>query len=389
MELVTRQTSLSANIVGLCRFLRKQGFRLGPNDYMDAMKALEVVPFRDQDTMQKVMKAILTRSVGEQMVFDELYQQYWRELEKASDAKQKEEEKPTKESNSGSSANKNNLPTVQSLKSWVNGEKSAEDTLETATYSAGKVKSMQDFSTFTDEELHEVTQLVSMMGKTLARRSQRRYRNTRQQRNFDVKQTIRKNMRRGGEIVELAYKRKKIRNLKLVMLCDVSKSMDLYSRFLVQFIYAFQSVYKRIETFVFSTSLYHVSGSLQHRDFSVALEEISRKVDGWSGGTRIGESFQQFCREYGNRMLDGRTIVLVISDGWDTGDTDILEESMEFIHKRSGGVIWLNPLAGNEDYTPSVKGMEAAMPFIDVFAPAHNLDSLRNILAHIKHLKKK
>ena len=155
--------------------------------------------------------------------------------------------------------------------------------------------------------------------------------------------------------------------------------MELYSAFLIQFMYAFQQVYRRMETFVFSTSLKRVTSLLKQKNFNEAMQQLSNENNGWSGGTRIGESLNAFVNEHGKKLIDSKTIVIILSDGWDTGNIDLIKTNMEFIHTKSKKMIWLNPLAGFEDYKPHVSAMKAAMPFIDVFAPVHNVESLKRL----------
>jgi uncharacterized protein with von Willebrand factor type A (vWA) domain len=162
-------------------------------------------------------------------------------------------------------------------------------------------------------------------------------------------------------------------------LCDVSKSMDLYATFLLQFMYAFQQVYRRVETFAFSTSLQCITALLKQNDFTKSMHELSSQNKNWSGGTRIGESLHSFVKEYSKHVLNKRSIVIILSDGWDTGNIELLEQSIKFIHARSKKVIWLNPLAGYTSYRPEVAGMKAALPYIDVFAPVHNVESLKQL----------
>jgi uncharacterized protein with von Willebrand factor type A (vWA) domain len=155
--------------------------------------------------------------------------------------------------------------------------------------------------------------------------------------------------------------------------------MELYSAFLIQFMYAFQQVFSRVETFVFSTSLKRITSLLKENNFRDAMEMLGLHSSGWSGGTRIGECLEEFSNEYANKLLDRKTIVIILSDGWDTGNPDMLQKNMENIHARAAKVIWLNPLAGYDAYQPKVAGMQVALPFIDVFAPVHNLESLRKL----------
>lgn len=378
--MIQRQTSLSANIVAFCRFLRQKGYTIGPQEEADVLRALEVLaPFGSPASFQLCLKAILARTLPQQMIFDELYSQYWRELEKAVNSKVKEgapEKRPADNS-------RQQQPKVQSIKDWLQG-KGQKETEEMAAYSAYQVMGRKDFSAVPEDSLWEMARMIRRIARSLALRQSRRRKKANRPLQLDLRRTLRLNMRRGGEILDLAHIEPAQRKQQIVLLCDVSKSMDLYSRFLIQFVYAFQNAYRRIETFVFSTSLYRVSSQLRQRDFGVALGKLADAVPGWSGGTKIGESLHEFCGAYASRMLNKRTIVIIMSDGWDTGDTEMLAESMRIIKSRSAKVIWLNPLAGSAGYEPGTLGLQAAMPYIDVFAAAHNVESLRELHRHLR-----
>jgi uncharacterized protein len=162
----------------------------------------------------------------------------------------------------------------------------------------------------------------------------------------------------------------------------VSGSMDIYSRILLQFIYGLQNSFARVETFVFSTSLERITGHLKQKRYSQTLERLASDVRGWSGGTLIGPSIAAFNRGWPG-LVDKRTIVIILSDGWDTGDPELLSTSLADLQSRSRKMIWLNPLLGSPDYQPLVRGMQAALPHIDVFAPLNNLTSLRALERHL------
>jgi len=180
----------------------------------------------------------------------------------------------------------------------------------------------------------------------------------------------------GGEVVELLRTRRRIGKLRLVVLCDVSGSMDVYSRFLVQLLFVLQNELRGVSTFVFSTRLNEVTHLLKTRSFDEALRSISTEVDAWSGGTSIGDSLSAFDRLYARRRVGSRTVLLIISDGWDRGDTGLLVRAMQSFQRRARSLIWLNPLLGHADYRPLAKGMAAALPYVDHFLPIHNLNSL-------------
>ena len=377
-ELIIRKNSISENVVAFCRFLRQKGFLIGPAEEAEALQALEVLaPYEKPAFFQLCLRTTLVRSLKDLEKFDDLFTQYWRELDRAVNSKRKDqqEQRPKQK--------KQNQPSLNALKNWLYN-KEAQETEEIAVYSANEVITKKDFSLIPEEDLWEVMQLIRLIAKTLASKLNRRYQKSKSTGQLDLYRTLRINLRRGGEIVELRKRKPKKNKQQIVLLCDVSKSMDLYSKFLIQFIYAFQNTYRRIETFVFSTNLSRVSQQLKEQDFHLALNRMADEVPGWSGGTNIGRSLNTFCEDYASKMLNNKTLVIILSDGWDTGETDLLELSMQTIHKRARKVLWLNPLAGNPNFSPSAKGMQAAMPYIDVFASAHNIDSLRTTARHLR-----
>jgi uncharacterized protein len=266
----------------------------------------------------------------------------------------------------------------QALKKWMSGNKEPDESIELHTHSAGESLSRKDFSSMTTDELLEMQQVITTLARRLARQRSRRNK-AGFQGNLDLRRTMRKNLRRGGELIELAKQKPQKNKLQLVLLCDVSRSMELYSRFLVHFAYAFQQAFRQIETFVFSTSLVRVSSLLKGKNFECVLEDLADNVPNWSSGTRIGVSLYDFFEKYGQKKLNSKTVVLILSDGWDMDDSDKIADSMRKIQKKARQVIWLNPLAGNPAFKANTGAMQAAMPYIDVFSAAHNIESLRKV----------
>ena len=194
---------------------------------------------------------------------------------------------------------------------------------------------------------------------------------------------MRQSLRTGGDTPDPPRRERKRRKTRVVAICDVSGSMDIYSRFLLQFLYALQNSFARVETFVFSTGLSRVTRDLSGASYRAALGQLSGAVQNWSGGTRIGASLATFNASW-SRLVDRRTVVVILSDGWDTGDPEQLADELHAISRRAGRVIWLNPLLGSASYEPLTRGMQAALPHVDVFAPAHNLASLRDLARHLR-----
>lgn len=367
--MISRRTSLSHNIIAFCRFLRANGLGVGPDEEATALLALVEIDMGDRDGFRLALRTVLCRRVQDGEPFDRLFAQYWKELETAVDAKikddpnQRQQQKPKPG------------PDFNQLKSWLYGNKPTEET-ELTTYSVQENLSRKDFSLVAADDLAEVMQRISELSLAMARRVNRRHRKTNAFRQFDLPRTLRKNLRRGGEILEIAYRKPRPNHLNVVVLADVSQSMDLYSTFLIQFLYAFQTVYRRIDTFVFSTTLHRITPALKNRPFAEALQHLAGEVTGWGGGTRIGASLHQFADEYLS-LVDRHTLVIILSDGWDTGDAALLTDSLARIKAKADKLLWLNPLAGNASFQPTVSGMEAALPFLDGFAPVHNVESLK------------
>ena len=368
--MITRLTSLSQNIVQFSRFLRLHGFTVGIEEETMILQSLQHFDYTSHESFFLLLKMIICRSKTNLNDFDELFRQYWKQLDKLVDTKRKETTKKKKPP----------TPKAQfaALNAWLKGHHNKE-TEETASYSVKESLSQKDFSAVPDTEVAELMKCIRSLSRRLAAKANRRYELSNKVDLPDLRLTLRKNLRRGGELIDIMHRRPKRNRVKLLMLCDVSKSMELYSSFLLQFMYAFQQVYLRMETFIFSTSLQRITHLLKQKHFGEALELLSTDNAGWSSGTRIGESLNTFVNDYSNKLIDSKTIVIILSDGWDTGNIELLKQSMQLIHTKSKKVIWLNPLAGYAAYRPEVAGMKAAMPYVDIFAPVYNIESLRRL----------
>jgi uncharacterized protein with von Willebrand factor type A (vWA) domain len=365
---------ISTNMVAFCRLLRGEGMMLGSTEQTDALHALRLIDVADRGQFRQALRTVLAKGHAEQVTFDLCFDRFWRATANRTPAEPSTP--PGADQNDGQPLRVQPRKPAVSV-AEVDDSVEPSESVSTATYSPVESLIHKDFSAFSAGEMREVVAIVNMIARVLATRLGRRYESGRRRGLLDLRATMRHNLRRGGEIIELRRRRRKRRKLKLCLLIDVSQSMDLYSRMLVQFLYAFQNAYRSIESFVFSTSLHQITDVLKDHDFEAVLEAIAEQVPGWSGGTRIGSSLQAFIDDHGVSSLDRRTVVLIMSDGWDTGDVDLLGDAMRTIHNRAACVFWLNPLCGSTDYAPTCRGMVAALPYIDIFASAHNLDSLR------------
>ncbi len=365
--------------------LRASGLPVTTPELMDAVRALEVVDLTDRGEVYLALRAVLVSRLEEQPTFDRCFESFWKF--QAEDGQGLDGLvsmiPPTLPDNEhgGNPPEAGQEKQAQiALDDWDEGEGSDDEPLEVPGLSNREVLMEQDFSTFPAEHLDEVARLTVLIAKRLARRVSRRRKPTRRGGIVDLRRSMRANLMK-GEIIELRRRARRRRKVRLVLLCDVSGSMDLYSRFLLQFLYALQNVFGRVETFTFATRLTRVSDLLRGPSYKRALRRLTEVRD-WSGGTRIGEAIRDFNQEWG-RLVDRRTIVLILSDGWDTGEPDVLAQEMLTLKRRAGRVLWLNPLLGNPSYEPLTRGMAAALPLVDHFAAAHNLSSLRQLATHL------
>lgn len=360
--------------------LRQEGLPVTTVQVTDAVRALEHIDLGDRDELRLVLRTVFVGRPEEIPVFDRCFESFWRrQLEAEQGIPGPVAVPPAAEAETGVT-----LPggaprrETLALQTWGGDEEDGAtgEPLGVPAVSDRESLAGQDFSTFSADQLDEVYRLTVEIARRLARRLSRRRRPMVRRGRVDLRRTLRANLSR-GELIDLRYRERKRRKLRLVLLCDVSGSMDLYSRFLLQFLFAMQNVFGRVETFTFSTRLTRVTEHLRGRSYRQVLRRLTEVRD-WSGGTRIGESLGQFNREWPH-LLDRQTIVIVLSDGWDTGEPELLAGELLRIKRRCGRLIWLNPLLGNPSYEPLTRGMAAALPLVDDFAPAHNLAALREL----------
>ncbi len=243
-------------------------------------------------------------------------------------------------------------------------------------YSAIEMLRKKDFESFTWDEVQEAKKLMAEMRWHLGMRPTRRKRPSRNGSYPDMRRLIRRNLKHGAELIELTWREIKRKPRPLVIICDISGSMSLYSRLLLHFIHTISNGLMNVEAFVFGTRLTRITRQLKRRDVDEAVRDVSKTVQDWSGGTRIGDALHFFNHKWAKCVLGRGAVVLIISDGWDRGEPGVLEVEMDRLQHSCHRLIWLNPLLGSPDYRPLTIGMKTALPYIDNFLPAHNLDSL-------------
>lgn len=371
--------------VRFSRALRERGLAITTSQIIDAVKSLSLVDLGDRDEVYWGLRGVCTSRVEEFPIFDELFDAFWgsggemgppRKWFSRASSLPAEAERPQQPQGPARRA-------VLSLRQWARQDEGEGEPTGLAGMSDQEVLAEKDFSAFGAEELEEITKVAARIARRLAARPSRRWKPTGRGHRINLRRTIRQSLQTGGEAVELCLQERRRRKTKLVVICDVSGSMDLYSRFLLQFLHALQNAFARVETFVFSTSLSRITDHLKGQRYVSALGQLSEAVHDWSGGTRIGGSLATFNAEWA-KFVDRRSIVIILSDGWDTGEPERLAEEIQKLKGRAGRLIWLNPLLGSPLYQPLTRGMQAALPHLDVFAPAHNLASLQALERHLR-----
>jgi uncharacterized protein len=257
---------------------------------------------------------------------------------------------------------------------------------KSGTYSNADIMQHKDFSTMTDEELESIKRLMQSMRWQVSLRETRRFVADNKGSRMHMRRVLASAVKHGGVPLKLAWQARKIKQRPLVLIADISGSMEKYSRLVLQFFYCLSHSMKNVECFVFGTRLTRITPALKLKNIDLALSEAAFNVVDWSGGTRIGESLAFFNREWSRRVLRRGAIVLIVSDGWERGDTAQLKQEMRALHLRCHRLIWLNPLLGKQTYQPLVEGMQVALQHVDDFLPIHNLNSLSILAYHLQLL---
>ena len=371
--------SLERSIIEFCRFARENGLPAGVKEGLDALRAARAVGIAERASLKFALRAVLCSSKADWDLFEDIFESFWGGP-KAGSWLQKPSSKRNKIPAEDAQENAGQSLMGQSSSRKIEGEGKA-----VLGATAHERLKKADFSELAHTDLAELERISMRLLQQMSLRLSRRIKNIAARGKIDLRRTIRRSIGRGGEPADLSFRRKKLQQLKLVIVLDVSGSMNPYSIFFVRFAYALQKYFKRVDTFLFSTQLTEITSALRARQLRDALDALAQQAAGWAGGTKIGDSLRNLNIRHGRRLFSRNTVLMVLSDGWDTGDPAMLAEELSAIKRRVRKLIWLNPLLGIADYQPITRGMSAALPYIDVFAPAHNLESLLELEMHLKH----
>lgn len=363
-------------ITGFCRFVRAEGLSAGIKETVDALEVARLIGIEDRELLKTGLRAVLCSSKEEWDRFEELFWLFWREVDKTSKQQLAIKNEQKKEQSQSSA--------VSLLGTGAGAEEEDGGRFVLGGSKTDRLKKA-DFSQVSQNDLADLEKIAAQLLKRMSLRVSRRLKIMTAGKQIDLRRTMRRNIHRGGELIELRFKNRKRQQSRLVIVLDISGSMNPYSLFLLRFAYALQKHFRRVNTFLFSTRLSDITTLLRTRDLRQALRALAQESAGWSGGTQIGESLHEFNFLHARRLLTRDTIFIILSDGWDTGEPESLAAELAAIKARVRKLIWLNPLLGMRDYQPVTRGMSAALPHIDVFAAAHNLESLLELERYLSH----
>ncbi len=370
------------NLLLFGRVLRGVGLDVNPGRMVDLVQALDHINLGRRADFYFAARSLLVHRHEDLALFDEAFTQFWRPPTTGWLAGM-----PTANIRRRSNKLQVVAPPLEPRDQpapETKGDEDAPPVLEAMrAYSAQEALRRKDFSELSAEEYAAIKALIGGLQWRLGDRQTRRQRPGGDAR-LDLRRTLRHNLKYGGQVLEWSYRRPKFKPRPLVLLADISGSMERYTRLLLHFIYSLSvGLSQPVEAFVFGTRLTRITRPLQHKDVEQALREVSLSVRDWSGGTRIGEALKDFNFEWGRRVLGRGAVALIISDGWDRGEPDLLRREMARLQRTCYRLIWLNPLLGSPTYEPLTRGIQAALPYIDDFLPVHNLASLEDLAEHL------
>jgi uncharacterized protein with von Willebrand factor type A (vWA) domain len=391
---------LGWNIIVFGRALRAVGLRAQPDRMILLAEALRTIGFGAREDVKAAASSILVRSPEEIPKFDVAFETFWsaataRDADAARNSKppdskprDREPDSASPESRAGAPRTGDAPPLVRDTPPTANEQQATFiEGDRSFTYSFAEGLYQKEFSHLTPVELETARELTKRRVWDFGLRYSRRTKPGHGGDTFDHRRTLRGSLRRGGEVLKLDTRERRQKQRDLVLLCDISGSMDRYSRLLLQFVHTVRHAVGHVEAFVFGTRLTRITRELRHREVQAAIDDVSHNVADWAGGTRIGECLREFNRHWGKRVLSRGAIVIVISDGWDRGDIELLASEMRRLQRSAYRLIWLNPLLGSPQYRPQTVGMQAALPYIDDFLPAHNLKSLMQLAALLRSVE--
>ena len=360
------------HIILFGRKLHDAGIDVNPANLIDLSRSLQYIDIASRRDFYAAALATLIINREDMELFTLLFNEYWDALEMP-----EEPADPEKKTGEGAA----DSPDTRQQRQRADGENADDGNEDDAEpeqtgYSSQELLAQKDIDSMTDEELEQARKIIAELIAILANRRSRRFKPAKSGAQLDFRKIFRRSMPYGEYCLKLAHRTHRLKKNKLILFCDVSGSMERYSRFLIQLICAMGAKISNIEVAVFSTRMTSITPYLNRKDIDEVIKQMSDQVHDWAGGTNIGGCLRELNEQQAHQMLSSHTVAVILSDGWDQGDAGLMRSEMEQLRRRVNKIIWLNPLLGNVNYQPLCKGMQTALPFLDYFLPVHNLESL-------------
>jgi uncharacterized protein with von Willebrand factor type A (vWA) domain len=370
-----------SNTLLFVNLLRRAGIAVSTEQSLDFVQALNLVDLSQREQVYYAARTLLVSRHEHLRLFDSLFNRFWNKTAIANHQRQTMPHAPRHD-------RRHHRPLLISYMASKAKEEDPEIDVsdKSSTFSHAELLQTKDFSQLNPEELQAVKRLIEAMRWQFIQRETRRYIPDKTGEKLHMRRILRSATKHAGVPIQLSYQDRKIKQRPIILLADISGSMEKYSRLVLQFFYSVSQSLKNVECFVFGTRLSRITAQLKLKNIDKAIEQAAHTVLDWSGGTRIGESLHQFNKHWARRVLRRGAIVIIVSDGWERGNSEMLKKEMRVLSLRAYRLIWLNPHSAQIGYQASVGGMAAAMPYIDDFLPIHNFRSLKNLAAYLNKL---
>lgn len=372
--------TLLEHTVSFSNALKEAGLAVSPGTLIEFCQCFDYINIAQRNDFYAAARATLISKPEDIPRFDAVFRQYWESPKHLPILKQRDS--PDDEDDDAPESDRG---TRLALPSDGNNNDVGERASHQLSYSTEETLTRRDLGTLTDADIERIQYLIRKIVTALANKRGRRHISRYLGHTPDLRKLMRSHsIYLADGICPLPYRSRRINKTRLVLLCDVSGSMQRYSRFLIEFMYALRRELSDLEVAVFSTHLTVITDLLRTRGVAASLQQVADRIHNWAGGTNIGGSLREFNERHAPYMLNGRTAVILLSDGWDRGNAAEMSNEMATLRQRAHKVLWLNPLLGTPGYQPLTQGMQCALPHLDHFLPAHNLQSLSELIKTLR-----
>ncbi|MDV7145781.1 VWA domain-containing protein [Tropicimonas sp. TH_r6] len=385
-----RDSGATARVAGFMAHLRGNGFHLGVAETETALRALAAVCAVDPEQARMALKSVCTGCEQDIAAFDALFDSYWmnagRVRQRAEPTGAEGETRPGRNSRQPATGRSAGPGKLHAPEDDSEGEAASEGSGKLVASRIHQLMKKDLRELVSPEDIREAETVARRLGAALRDRRSRRRKAARKGETIDFRRTIRASIATGGDPMRLAHRRRPERPVRICVLCDVSGSMLPYARPFLAFVAGLMRSESGSDAYLFHTRLVRITEALREEDPLRALNRITLLAEGFGGGSKIGQTLEQFARSYARRFVDGRTVVFIFSDGYDSDAPERVGEALARLRRRGCRIVWLNPLKGWKDYTPVARGMASALPHLDLFAAANTLETLARLEPEIVKL---